>query len=94
MVDADITSFIRNEAAINEKNNLVHFPSAGMLFCSSLDPNKVNTDLIQLKLNPTTKNVRFYLQSSKGSEATTSKANTKPFVPSFKLKNRNVFNRD
>lgn len=89
MVDADITSFIKNEIAINDKNNFIHTPSAGVLFCSSLDANKVNTSEIQFRFNPTAKINKFNMQSSKGSEATTSKAMTKYFVPSFKPKNRN-----
>lgn len=88
MVDSDITSFIKNEAAINDKNNFIHTPSAGVLFCSSLDGNKVNTSEMQFRFNPTAKINKFNLQSSKGSEATTSKAMTKYFLPSFKLKNR------
>lgn len=88
MVDCDITAFIKNEAAINDKNNFIHTPSAGVLFCSSLDPNKVHTSDLQFRFNPTSKIARFNLQSSKGSEATTSKAMTKYFCPSFKLKSK------
>lgn len=80
-----------NEAAINEKNNFLHTPFAGILFWTSLDSHKVHTSDLHFKFNPTAKNVKLNLQSSKGSEATTSKAMTK-YIYQLKLKNRqNIF---
>ena len=32
IVEGDIASFIKNELAINDKNNFIHTPSAGVLF--------------------------------------------------------------
>jgi hypothetical protein len=77
IIDGDLTAFIRNEAAMNERNNFIHTPSAGVLFCSSLGCNKINTSECNFRFGPTSKIVKIHLQSSKGSEATTSKAMTK-----------------
>lgn len=87
MVDGEITAFIKNEAAINDKNNFLHTPSAGVLFCSSLEANKVLTSDMRFRFNPTAKIVRMNLQSSRGSEATTAKAKMK-YIGPLKFKSR------
>lgn len=83
--DGEITAFIKNEVALNDKNNFIHTPSAGVLFCSSLDENKWEFRNLKMhksgflgtnpnqKFNPTSKMTKFNLQNSKGSEATTYK---------------------
>ncbi|CAI2368785.1 unnamed protein product [Moneuplotes crassus] len=80
--NCEFASFVRNEITINERNNFIHTPYAGVLFCSSQDSQKSHMSSACLtRLNPTSKIGRLQnLQSSKGSEATTAKAATKYFI--------------